>query len=229
MYYFKCSNCHCTCTDTLYTFSERLVHCHTRLPITVSFILYRIPLQNSSDIKSNIVVHVARQNTCIYYFKCSKFHCTCTDTFSSFSDRHIVPQSCLLPSVFLYRMPLQNSPDTKTMHQFKVSDQIRLFTILNVQSVIVCALTHCLGFRKELYIVTQGCLLPLVFYSMPLQNSPYIKSNIVVQGDGQNTFIYYFKCLIRQCTCSDTLHTFSERHVHCHTRLPITVSVTEKF
>jgi len=80
-----------------------------------------------------------------------------------------------------------------------------------------------------MYIVIQGCLLPSVFYSMRLQNSPDMKSNIAVQGDGQNTFIYYFKCLKRHCTCADTLYTFSERHVHCHTRLPITVSVTEKF
>ena len=61
IYYFKCLKCHYTCADTLSTFSESLVHCHTRLPITVGF-FYRMPLQNSSDTKSNMVVQANWQN-----------------------------------------------------------------------------------------------------------------------------------------------------------------------
>ena len=89
IYYFKCSKCHCTRTDTLSTFSERLIHCHTRLPITVSFFNY-MPLQNSPDIKSNIVVHVDWQTTFIYYLICSKWHCKCTGILSTFSGRLVL-------------------------------------------------------------------------------------------------------------------------------------------
>ena len=87
---------------------------------------------------------------------------------------------------------------------------------------------HVYVFEKACTSLHNTAYYPQLFlYRLPLQNSPVIKSNVVVQVDCQNTFIYYFKRSKCHCTCTDT-STFSERLVHCHLGLPITVSVTEK-
>jgi len=119
---------------------------------------------------------------------------------------------------------VHNSPDIKSNILVQVDWQNTFIYHFKCSKCHCSALTHCLRLRKGLYIVTQGCLLPTAFlYLMPLQKSPDFKINVVVQVDWQNTFICYFKCSKCHWTCTDTLSTFSERTVHCHTRLPITV------
>jgi hypothetical protein len=94
------------------------------------FLLYRMSLQNSPDIKSNIVVHVDWQNTFLYYI-------------------------------------IRSNIIVVHWHIIYVFGK-------------ACILSHKAAYYRQCFL-----------YLMSLQNGPDIKSNIVVQVDWQNTFLYY--------------------------------------